>query len=203
VSWSPEAFARIKKGAHRFERQATAFDSNRAAVEHWLLPSEAEMIKLLIPGFGPLEINRVVTDYTGTHSLKGVVRRSVRTRLAQLARLVEVHVLTIDTFGTVRRELARLPVELHLLKYSRRNDKEKQRFVMKYEPKHVAAFGNGTIDRLLLKTVRDAGGLAVAVDNGEGCALEAILNANILVHGSEQALDLLLEPNSCKATLRF
>jgi hypothetical protein len=56
---------------------------------------------------------------------------------------------------------------------------------------------------LLLKTVRDAGGLAVAVDNGEGCALDAILNANILVHGSEQALDLLLEPNSCKATLRF
>ena len=161
------------------------------------------MIKLTIPGFGPLEISRVVTDYTGTHSFKGVVRRSVRTRLARLARLVEVHVLTIDTFGTARRELARLPVELHFLTNDRRNDKEKQRFVLKYEPSHVAAFGNGTIDRLLLKTVRDAGGLAVAVDNGEGCALEAILNANILVHGSEQALDLLLEPNSCKATLRF
>ena len=49
------------------------------------------MIKLTIPGFGPLEISRVVTDYTGTHSFKGVVRRSVRTRLARLARLVEVH----------------------------------------------------------------------------------------------------------------
>jgi soluble P-type ATPase len=144
-----------------------------------------------------------VTDYTGTHSFKGVVRRSVRNRLARLAKLVEVHVLTIDTFGTVRRELAQLPIELHLLRKDKRNDQEKQRFVMKYEPKHVAAFGNGTIDRLLLKTVRDAGGLSVAVDNGEGCALEAILNANIFVHGSEQALDLLLEPNSCKATLRF
>ena len=61
------------------------------------------MIKLLIPGFGPLEIRRIVTDYTGTHSFKGVVRRSVKTRLAQLAKLVEVHVLTVDTFGTVRR----------------------------------------------------------------------------------------------------
>ena len=60
------------------------------------------MIKLTIPGFGPLEISRVVADYTGTHSFKGVVRRSVRTRLARLARLVEVHVLTIDTFGTAR-----------------------------------------------------------------------------------------------------
>ena len=161
------------------------------------------MIKLAIPGFGPLEIRRVVTDYTGTHSFQGVVRRSVRTRLARLGKLVEVHVLTIDTFGTVRRELAQLPVELYFLKKERRNDKEKQQVVLNYEPKYVAAFGNGTIDRLILKTVRDAGGLAVAVDNGEGCALDAIRNANILVHGSEQALDLLLEPNSCKATLRF
>ena len=161
------------------------------------------MIKLTIPGFGPLENSRVMTDYIGTHSCKGVVRRSVRTRLVRLASMVEVHVLTIDTFGTARRELARLPVELHLLKNNQRNDKEKERFVLEYEPAHVAAFGNGTIDRLLLKTVRDAGGLAVAVDNGEGCVLDAILSSNILVHGSEQALDLLLEPNSCKATLRF
>ena len=162
------------------------------------------MIKLMIPGFGPLEVRRVVTDYTGTHSFKGVVRRTVRTRFARLAKLVDVHVLTVDTFGTARRELARLPIELHFLNDDdRRNDKKKQRFVLKYEPKHVAAFGNGNMDRLLLKTVRDAGGLAVAVDNGEGCALDAILNANVFVHGSEQALDLLLEPTSCKATLRF
>src|SRR5215470_12879278 len=88
------------------------------------------MIKLTIPGFGPLEIRRVVTDYTGTHSFKGVVRRSVKTRLARLARLVDVHVLTIDMFGTVRRELARLPVEVHLLKKESHHDKEKQRFIL-------------------------------------------------------------------------
>lgn len=161
------------------------------------------MIRIAIPGFGPLEIRTVVTDYTGTHSFKGLVRRSVRARLARLGRLVEVHVLTVDTFGTARRELARLPVELHVLKGKARHDRQKERFVLDCEPKHVAAFGNGTIDRLLLRTVRDAGGLAVAVDNGEGCAVETMLNANILVHGSEQALDLLLEPDVCKATLRF
>jgi len=91
----------------------------------------AGVIKLSIPGFGPLEIRRVVTDYTGTHSFKGVVRRSVRLRLARLARLVEVHVLTVDTFGTARRELATLPVQLHFLESPARLDKEKQRFVRK------------------------------------------------------------------------
>jgi soluble P-type ATPase len=69
--------------------------------------------------------------------------------------------------------------------------------------KTVAAFGNRNNDRLLLKTVRDAGGLAIAVDNGEGCAVDTILVANRVVHGSENALDLLLDSNRCKATLRF
>ncbi len=161
------------------------------------------MIKLDIPGFGLLEIRRVVTDYTGTHSFQGVVREGVKTRLARLAEIVEVHVLTVDTFGTVRRELGQLPLHLHFLEDGARQDEQKQRFVLASEPKHVAAFGNGTIDRLILKSVRDAGGLAVAVDNGEGCAVETMLSANIFVHGSEQALDLLLEPNSGKATLRF
>ena len=32
---------------------------------------------------------------------------------------------------------------------------------------------------------------------------ETILSSNIFVHGSEQALDLLLEPNAARATLRF
>jgi soluble P-type ATPase len=161
------------------------------------------MIKVAIPGFGRLEINCIVTDYTGTHSFRGVVRSSVRARLKRLAALVELHVLTADTFGTARLELAQLPVTLHFLETNARQDKQKQRFVRKCQPSRVAAFGNGNIDRLMLKTVRDAGGLAVAVDNGEGCALDTILAANIFVHGSEQALDLLLEPNRCKATLRF
>jgi soluble P-type ATPase len=161
------------------------------------------MIRLAIPGFGPMDIRLVVTDYTGTHSFKGRVRTSVRARLRRLARLVDIHVLTADTFGTARRELRLLPVKLHVLEPRGRQDRQKQRFVLRCDPKHVAAFGNGNIDRLLLKTVRDAGGLAVAVDNGEGCAVDAILSANILVHGSERALDLLLDPNCCKATLRF
>jgi len=33
------------------------------------------MIKVMIPGFGPLEISCVVTDPTGTHSFKGGLSR--------------------------------------------------------------------------------------------------------------------------------
>jgi soluble P-type ATPase len=161
------------------------------------------MIKLAIPGFGPLEIRHVVSDYTGTHSFQGAVRGSIKALLTRLAELVEVHIVTVDTFGTARRELEQLPIQLHFLEDATGLDEQKRQFVLQYDPKHVAAFGNGNTDRLFLKSVRDAGGLAVAVDNGEGCAIDTMLNANIFVHGSEQALELLLEPTRCKATLRF
>jgi len=54
----------------------------------------------------------------------------------------------------------------------------------------------------MLKAVKDVGGLAIAVDNGEGCSVQTLLNAEIFVVGIANALDLLLEPIRCKATLR-
>lgn len=160
------------------------------------------MISLDIPGFGLREIARVVSDYSGTHSIAGTIRPAVRDRLARLAESVEVHILTSDTFGTAERELRGLPVTLHLLEGAG-HDEQKRAYALELDPRHVAAFGNGNNDRLLLRTVRDAGGLAIAVDNGEGCAVDTILSANLFIHGAENALDLLLDINRCKATLRF
>ena len=77
------------------------------------------------------------------------------------------------------------------------------RYAEGLDPRRVASFGNGNNDRLHLKAVKEAGGLAIAVENGEGCALDAILNANLFVVGAVNALNLLLEPTRLRATLRF
>jgi hypothetical protein len=58
------------------------------------------------------------------------------------------------------------------------------------------------LDALLLKTARAAGGLAVAVENGEGCSVEAMQNANMFIVEIVNALHLLFERTCCKATLR-
>lgn len=84
-----------------------------------------------------------------------------------------------------------------------RHDADKQDFVKTFDLKHVAAFGNGNNDRSLLKTVKEGGGLAIAVDNGEGCAVDALMNAHLFIVGAANAFNLLLEPRGCKATLRF
>jgi hypothetical protein len=45
--------------------------------------------------------------------------------------------------------------------------------------------------------------LAIAVGNGEGCVDDALVNAHLFIVDAANALDLLLEPRACRATLRF
>jgi soluble P-type ATPase len=155
-----------------------------------------------IPGFGRLELNTMVSDYTGTLSRGGKVSDDVRGRLIQLAELVDIHILTADTFGTADQELAELPVTVHRLD-TMEQDVQKMWFVEELNAAQVVAFGNGNNDRLLLDAVKKAGGLAVAIDNGEGCAVNTLQNANLFIVGADNALDLLIETNRLKATLRF
>jgi soluble P-type ATPase len=158
-------------------------------------------ISIEIPGFGERRIHSIVSDYTGTLSCGGKLTHGVRKQLHTLLDSVDIRVVTSDSYGTAADELRGI-VSPYILK-EERHDVEKQEYVKKFDPEHVAAFGNGNNDRLLLRTVKQAGGLAIAVDNGEGCALDALMSAHLFVMGAVNALNLLLEPRSCKATLRF
>jgi soluble P-type ATPase len=123
-------------------------------------------------------------------------------RLHKLSEFVDIHVLTADTRGTATEQLGNIPLDLLILPGDNLDDQKRQ-FAAKLDLSTVAAFGNGANDRLLLKAVKAAGGLAVAVENGEGCATEALSNAHILIFGAAHALDLLADTDFLKATLRF
>jgi soluble P-type ATPase len=161
-------------------------------------------IEITIPFFvTPLRITRIVSDYTGTLSFHGRLIPGVQDRLGKLHGAVAIDVLTADSSGTARMQLGGMPfLELRIFPDSERHDVLKQAHAEKHNPGQIAAFGNGNNDVLLLKTVKAAGGLAVAVDNGEGCSVEAMQNANIFIVGIVNALDLLIERTWCKATLR-
>jgi soluble P-type ATPase len=158
-------------------------------------------ILIEIPGFGMREIRTVVSDYTGTLSGGGRLGAGLKEKLLTLQERVDVRIISSDSFGTANEELAGI-AKPDILS-TNKHDAEKQDYVKTLDLKHVAAFGNGNNDRLLLKTVKEGGGLAVAVDNGEGCAVDALVNAHIFIVGAGNALNLLLEPRGCKATLRF
>lgn len=160
-------------------------------------------ITVEIPGFGRLDLQALVSDYTGTLACGGTLAAGVAERLIRLDELLDLHVLTSDTFGTACRELAGLPVRVVVLE-GENHDVEKARFLRDhFVPRHVVALGNGFNDRMLLQAVKEGGGLAIAVDAGEGCAVETLRQAHLLIRSPAEALDLLLDTRRLKASLRF
>jgi len=121
--------------------------------------------------------------------------------LFRLSKLVDLRIITADTYGTACQQLKGIAVP-HRLKRARQ-DVEKREFLRQFDLRHVAVFGNGNNDRLMLAAVKKAGGLAIAVDNQEGCAVDALVHGHVFISGAKTALGLLLNTNAVKATLQF
>jgi soluble P-type ATPase len=111
---------------------------------------------------------------------------------------MKIHILTADTFGKVMAELEGINCEIHILT-GENQDVQKEEYVAKLGAENVVAFGNGNNDRRMLKAAR----IGIAVSEGEGCAVDAIIAAKIHVRSAVEGLDLLLNPKRLKATLRF
>lgn len=156
------------------------------------------MFELDIPGFGPVRLEHLVSDFTGTLSVDGRLLPGVKERLNAIANFLKVHILTADTFGKARAELKGINCEIHILEGDD-HDIQKEEYVKMLDADKVAAFGNGNNDRRMLRAAR----VGVAVCLEEGCSTDAIKSADILVTSTTDALDLLLNPKRCKATLRF
>ncbi len=155
------------------------------------------MIALEIPGFGALALRHCVTDFSGTLSADGQLLPGVGERLARLAALLEVHVLTADTHGRARESLAGAPAALHVLA-GECHELQKQQHVARLGGESVVAIGNGNNDVAMLQAAR----LGIAVCGAEGCSSAALAAADILVTSPLDALDLLLRPKRLTATLR-
>jgi soluble P-type ATPase len=156
------------------------------------------MVEIDIPGFGLVRLEHLVSDYTGTLSVDGILLPKVEAQLNKLSETMKIHILTADTFGRARAELKDTNCEVHILEGSD-HDLQKEAFVEKLGTESVVALGNGKNDRKMLKAAK----VGIAVTEGEGCALDAIVAADIHVRSALDGLDLLLNTKRLKATLRF
>jgi len=142
-------------------------------------------------------LTQLVCDFNGTLAAGGELVAGVRERLPLLAARLRIHVVTGDTFGTARSQLAGLPCQIAVL--APENQAEaKARFAESLGLSNVAAIGNGRNDRLLL----EASALAIGVCGREGIATEALEACDVVVADATDALDLLLQTNRLVATLR-
>jgi soluble P-type ATPase len=156
------------------------------------------MIEIDIPGFGLVRVKNLVSDFTGTLSVDGMLLPEVEAQLNKLSKMMQIHILTADTFGNARAALKDVNCELHILS-GENHDVQKEGYVNKLGAESVIALGNGNNDRKMLKAAK----IGIAVMESEGCAVDAIMAADILVRAALDGLELLLNTKRCKATLRF
>ena len=153
-----------------------------------------DSITLELPGGTPRTFTDLVLDYTGTLSLDGKLLPGIAERLERLARAVRITVLTADTFGKAKSQLAGLPVEVRIVQTGR----DKAEFVKKLGAERVIAIGNGRND----VTIMTLAGLGIAVIGSEGAAGELLHVADVVTRDIHDALDLITNPLRLKATLR-
>jgi soluble P-type ATPase len=155
------------------------------------------MIEMAIPGFKELRLQYLILDYNGTIACHGQLLEGVQEKLELLAQHLEIHILTADTFGTVKDQVVRLPARLIVIPPGDQAE-AKRHHVQRLGCHHAVAMGNGRNDRLMLQ---DAA-LGIGILLAEGIAVEALLAADVVAPGILEALDLLLVPASLTATLR-
>ena len=155
------------------------------------------MLDIAIPGYKDLHLEYLVLDYNGTLACDGELLEGVERMLEELAKDLEIHVVTADTFGKVGSRLEGFRAKVVILP-PEGQDVGKRSYVEELGAGRVAAVGNGRNDRMML----EASALGIAVVEGEGASTATLAAADVIAPGIRSALELLSNPLRLTATLR-
>ncbi len=155
------------------------------------------MIEINIPGHRHFRLKNLVLDFNGTVACDGQLLSGIGESLQNLSGKLHVHVLTADTFGKARSELRGVACEISVLPAEEQHI-HKLEYVKRLGAEFTACIGNGRNDRLMLREAA----LGIAVVMGEGAAVEALTEADIICSDIFSALELISNPLRLVATLR-
>lgn len=151
-------------------------------------------LRIAVPGRETLRLGHLLLDVNGTLTRRGELLEGVAERLERVAGVLEVSLLSADTFGSLESVAARLGASATTVETGR----DKLRVVELLGPEHCVAVGNGANDEAMLA----AAALGIAVVGPEGAAGAAMRAADVVCASIVDALDLLLDERALIATLR-
>lgn len=156
------------------------------------------MLNIPIPGRNlTLELENVLLDLNGTLTTDGKLLAGVKPRVELLKKELNIYLLTSDTLGSGAQIAKELDIPFIKVD-SVLGGPDKQDFLNSINADKTAAIGNGYNDALML---RDAA-LSIVVIGNEGCCVQALLKADIVVTDIVEALEMLVNPLRIIATLR-
>ena len=150
-----------------------------------------------IPNFKTVKITDIVCDYNGTIARDGVVLPEIKALFEQLSKKYTLHVITADTFGSVRSQLKEYNTNIKVLS-SDNHTKEKAQYINTLGADNCVALGNGNNDKEMLLLAA----IGISILGDEGCAKDALLSSDLTCKHISEALDLLLHTKRLVATLR-
>jgi soluble P-type ATPase len=147
-----------------------------------------------LPGRAPLALEYLLLDVNGTLSNRGVLLDGIDARLRRIRELLDVRLLSADTFGT----LAKIAADLDLSATIAADSEAKRDVVVSLGGSRCVAIGNGANDIAMLREAA----LGIAVIGAEGAATATLAAADLVTNSVTDALDVLLEPRALAASLR-
>ncbi len=133
-------------------------------------------------------------DANGTLTDRGQPIAAAVTALERLAGRLALHLLSADTFGTAQSLADRIDATYERVE----TGQQKLDYIEALGARACAAVGNGRNDAPMLGAVA----LGIAVIGPEGAHRDALAAADITALSIDEALALLAEPKTLKATLR-
>lgn len=154
-------------------------------------------MKINIPGGEIFEIKHIVSDYNGTIALDGKLIEGVADLINELSMDIKFHVITADTFGSVKKELQGINCEIFKIG-NEKQDQAKAEYIQKLGAANVVALGNGKNDLLMLKKAA----LGIGVLHHEGIYTQTLLASDIVCQNPIDAIEYFKNPKKLIATLR-
>lgn len=155
------------------------------------------MKKIDIPGLGELILDNLVLDYNGTLAIDGKLIGGVDKKLQKLSEELDIYVLTADTFGTAESECEKLDIKLNTFN-SDDASIYKRKFVESLGEKNSICIGNGYNDIEMFK----AAGVSICTVQAEGACGKLFMYSDVVVSSILDGLDIIIDSNKLKATLR-
>ncbi|NDY71894.1 ATPase P [Desulfobacter hydrogenophilus] len=155
------------------------------------------MIRVDIPGTGPVNIQNVMFDYNGTIAADGCLIDGVGAAMNRLTHRLDFHVVTADTFGSVQAQLEGVNAEIVLIS-NQDQDQKKLDVLNHIGADTTMAVGNGVNDALMLKHAV----LGVAVLGEEGMSLPALMSSDVMIRHVLDVFAFFENPKRLIATLR-